>query len=70
MIQSANVDDNNGSFTLFKTGFLPKQRKQNTKTAGMYTNTSATRTVEEKESYSTVQYSTKSGVNDTQCWPL
>ena len=32
-------------FTLFKAGFLPKQRNENWKTAGMYTSTSATNTV-------------------------
>ena len=32
-------------FTLFKAGFLPKQRNANWKTAGMYTSTSATNTV-------------------------
>ena len=32
-------------FTLFKAGFLPKQRNENWKTAGMYTSTSASNTV-------------------------
>ena len=32
-------------FTLFKAGFLPKQRNENWKTAGMYTSTSATNTI-------------------------
>ena len=32
-------------FTLFKAGFLSKQRNENWKTAGMYTSTSATNTV-------------------------
>ena len=33
------------TLTLFKAGFLPKQRNENIKTAGKYTSTSATRTV-------------------------
>jgi len=35
--------------TLFKAGFLPKQTKQNTRTAGIYTNTSAMRTLKNKK---------------------
>lgn len=35
--------------TLFRAGFRPKHTKQNTRTAGIYTNTSAMRTLKNKK---------------------
>lgn len=37
------------NLTLFRAGFLPKHTKQNTRTAGIYTKTSAMRTVKNKK---------------------